>query len=162
MNGRFSDEQRAVYQIVEEARLTAIASIKPGATITDVHDAASRVLAQGLLDLGVLHGDKDSVLDEGSYRDFFPHQTSHWLGLDVHDPGDYGRDGSGRILEPGMVFTIEPGLYFRLGQCGNNTDRWAGIGVRIEDDVVVTAEGVEVLTGVLPTSVDEVEEAVGR
>ncbi|HBU57571.1 MAG TPA: Xaa-Pro aminopeptidase, partial [Gemmatimonadetes bacterium] len=76
--------------------------------------------------------------------------------------GDYGRDGSGRILEPGMVFTIEPGLYFRLGQCGNNTDRWAGIGVRIEDDVVVTAEGVEVLTGVLPTSVDEVEEAVGR
>ncbi len=161
VNGRFSDEQRALYQIVEEARLTAIASIKPGATITDVHDAASRVLAQGLLDLGVLHGDKDSVLDEGSYRDFFPHQTSHWLGLDVHDPGDYGRDGSGRILEPGMVFTIEPGLYFRLGQCGNNTDRWAGIGVRIEDDVVVTAEGVEVLTGVLPTSVDEVEEAVG-
>ena len=162
VNGKFSEEQRAVYQLVDEARIAAILSAKPGVTITDVHEAATRVLARGLLDLGFLDGDEDSVLAEGVYKDFSPHQTSHWLGLDVHDPGDYRRDGSGRVLEPGMVFTIEPGLYFHPGREDHKTAGWAGIGVRIEDDVVVTAEGVEVLTKMLPTSLDEVEEAVVR
>ncbi|MCH1572192.1 MAG: Xaa-Pro dipeptidase, partial [Longimicrobiales bacterium] len=160
-NGRFSDEQRAVYEVVDEARRSAIASVRPGATILDVHDAACRALTQGLLDMGVLSGDLDAALDDGRYRDFFPHQTSHWLGLDVHDPGDYARTGDARVLKPGMVFTVEPGLYFRPLMSEGRAERWSGIGIRIEDDVVVTADGVEVLTSALPTGADEVEELVG-
>jgi len=160
-NGRFSDEQGAVYEVVDEARRSAIASVRPGATILDVHDAACRALTQGLLDMGVLSGDLDAALDDGRYRDFFPHQTSHWLGLDVHDPGDYARTGDARVLKPGMVFTVEPGLYFRPLMSEGRAERWSGIGIRIEDDVVVTADGVEVLTSALPTGADEVEELVG-
>ena len=160
-SGRFSDEQRTVYEVVDEARRSAIAVVRPGATIRDVHNASTRVLTQGLLDLGVLSGDLDAALGEGTFRDFFPHQTSHWLGLDVHDPGDYARAGEARILEPGMVFTVEPGLYFRPPLSEGRADRWSGIGIRIEDDVVVTADGVEVLTRALPTAADEVEGLVG-
>jgi len=160
-SGRFSDTQRAVYEVVDEARQSAIAAVRPGATILGVHEAAARVLAQGLLDLGVLSGDVDDALAQGTYREFFPHQTSHWLGLDVHDPGDYARAGAPRVLEPGMVFTIEPGLYFRRALCDGRAEPWSGIGIRIEDDVVVTDDGVEVLTSALPTAADEVEGLVG-
>ena len=119
------------------------------------------MLVEGLIDLGVLSGAVDEALEEGAHRDFFPHRTSHWLGLDVHDPGDYARIGASRVLEPGMVFTIEPGLYFRPALCDGRVARWAGIGIRVEDDVVVTADGAEVLTADLPTAAAEVEGLVG-
>ncbi len=157
--GAFTDRQRAVYEVVDAARARAVEAVAPGATVADVHDAAVRVLAEGLRELGVVKGSVASVVEEGAWRSFFPHQTSHWLGLDVHDPGDYARDGASRILEPGMVLTVEPGLYFRAGLEGGGA--WEGIGVRIEDDVLVTPDGRENLTGALPTDPDAVAELVG-
>jgi len=156
-SGSFSPSQRAVYEVVEAALRAAIAATRPGVTIADVHDAATRVLVQGLIDLGVLDGSLDSLFEEGAHKPFFPHQTSHWLGLDVHDPGDYARGGESRTLEPGMVFTIEPGLYFRPSVSGEAGSKYAGIGVRIEDDVAVSASGCEVLTAALPTRIEDIE-----
>ncbi|HSH75196.1 MAG TPA: M24B family metallopeptidase, partial [Longimicrobiales bacterium] len=155
--GRFTPEQRDVYEIVDEARQAAIAAISPGAPIEDVHAAATRVLARGLVSLGVLDGDIDGLVEGQAHKPFYPHQTSHWLGLDVHDPGDYARDGVSRRLESGMVFTVEPGLYFRPER-PDTPEHLAGIGVRIEDDVVVTSDGCEVLTRNLPTSLRAVED----
>lgn len=160
-SGSFSDTQREVYRVVEAARSAAVEQVAPGATIASVHDAATRVTVEGLVGLGVLSGPTDELLGEAAYRPFFPHQTSHWLGLDVHDPGDYAHSGESRVLEPGMVFTIEPGLYFRPGFCEGSAAGFSGIGVRIEDDVLVTDEGCEVLTASLPTAEDEVEALVG-
>ena len=160
-SGRFVGRQRDVYTLVDAARAEAIGVVGPGATIGDVHAAAVRVLTQGLVDLGVLEGPVDDLVEEEEHKAFFPHQTSHWLGLDVHDPGDYVRQGSSRVLEPGMVFTVEPGLYFRNAGDGTGAEL-AGIGVRIEDDVLVTEEGREILTEALPTSADEVEDLVRR
>lgn len=160
-SGRFTEEQLAVYEIVDQARRAAIERVAPGATIGDVHDAATRTLAAGLIELSVLSGDLDQVLEEKHHKDFFPHQTSHWLGLDVHDPGDYARAGNSRVLEPGMVFTVEPGLYFRPEVSEGRAETWRGIGVRIEDDVVVTESGVEVLTAGLPATAGDVEALVG-
>lgn len=161
-SGRFTPAQRAVYEIVEEARRAAIAEAKPGVTIGRVHETASTVIAQGLIDLGVLEGSLSDVLEEARHRAFFPHQTSHWLGLDVHDPGDYARDGASRTLEEGMVFTVEPGIYFGPGALEEGGDDFAGIGVRIEDDVVITRDGAEVLTAGLPTAADDVEAFLGE
>jgi Xaa-Pro aminopeptidase len=158
--GRFGGEQLAVYEIVESARTAAVAAVKPGATIGSVHDAAVAVMVAGLIELGVLEGDPAALAAEEKHKPFYPHQTSHWLGLDVHDVGDYAHAGQSRVLEPGMVFTIEPGLYFRAGVEG--AARFQGIGVRIEDDVLVTAHGCENLTGALPTAADRVAELVGR
>jgi Xaa-Pro aminopeptidase len=160
-SGSFSDTQREVYRIVEAARLAAVEQVAPGVTIASVHDAAARVIVDGLVGLGVLSGSTEELLGESAHRPFFPHQTSHWLGLDVHDPGDYAHAGESRVLEPGMVFTIEPGLYFRPGLCDGSAARLSGIGVRIEDDVLVTDEGCEVLTASLPTAEHEVEALVG-
>jgi Xaa-Pro aminopeptidase len=112
-------------------------------------------LVDGLVALGVLAGDVDELIAAEAHKPFYPHQTSHWLGLDVHDPGDYARNGVSRSLEPGMVLTVEPGLYFRPGH-EKTPARFAGIGIRIEDDVVVTADGHEALTGSLPTAPDDV------
>ena len=160
-SGSFGPRQRAVYEIVEAALRAGIAATKPGATIAAVHHAAARVLVQGLVDLDVVEGGVDDLIVEGAHKPFFPHQTSHWLGLDVHDPGDYARGGESRTLEPGMVFTIEPGLYFRPELSEGTSAPYSGIGVRIEDDVAVTASGCEVLTGALPTSISEIESMVG-
>jgi len=157
-SGRFSDMQRDVYAIVNEARSAGIAAAAPGGTLAAVHDAAVVVIVQGLIDLGALQGEASDRIEDGSYRDFFPHQTSHWLGIDVHDPGDYARGGVARVLEPGMTFTVEPGLYFRPGVGGEGAERYAGIGVRVEDDVLVRESDVENLTEALPTSASEVEE----
>jgi len=157
--GRFTGPQRDVYQVVEAALKAGIAATAPGVTIGAVHDAATRVLAQGLVDLGVLAGTADEIVEEQRHKPFYPHNTSHWLGLDVHDPGDYAKRGASRKLEPGMVFTVEPGLYFRPEHEGSGG--LAGIGVRIEDDVLVTAEGCEVLTAGLPTDADAVAALVG-
>ena len=160
VNGAFSTEQRAVYAVVEEARAAALESVRPDATAHDVHLAAARILTRGLVDLGVLAGPLDALVEEEAFKEYFPHQTSHWLGLDVHDPGDYARDGQPRRLRPGMVLAVEPGLYFSQGANGP-ARRFAGTGVRIEDDVLVTESGCENLTGALPTAPDEVESLVG-
>jgi Xaa-Pro aminopeptidase len=159
-SGRFSPPQRDVYDLVRAALTDATAAVRPGARIADVHAAACRTLLRGLVDFGLLEGEIDDLLEERAHRPFYPHQTSHWLGLDVHDPGDYALAGSSRTLEPGMVFTIEPGLYFRTGD-GGAEKPFSGIGVRIEDDVVVTEDGCEVLTSDLPTEAGAVEAMVG-
>ena len=159
--GGFSDTQRDVYRVVDAARQAAVARVAPGVTIAAVHDAATRTIVEGLVGLGVLSGSTEELISEDAHKPFFPHQTSHWLGLDVHDPGDYAKSGEARVLEPGMVFTIEPGLYFRPGVSEESAARFSGIGVRIEDNVLVTVEGCEVLTESLPTAEDEVEALVG-
>lgn len=156
-SGTFGSEQLDVYRVVETALHAGVEATMPGRTIASVHDAVTRVLVEGLVDLGVLDGGVDELISEGGHKLFFPHQTSHWLGLDVHDPGDYERGGEARVLEPGMVFTIEPGLYFRPDSNEGVAERYAGIGIRIEDDVAVTASGCEVLTGALPTKASDIE-----
>jgi Xaa-Pro aminopeptidase len=153
--GRFVGAQREIYEIVEAARSAAVAAVKPGCPVSGVHEAATRVLVEGLVALGILTGDVGELIAAESHKPFYPHQTSHWLGLDVHDPGDYARNGVSRSLEPGMVLTVEPGLYFRPSH-EKTPARFAGIGIRIEDDVVVTETGPEVLTASLPTAPDDV------
>jgi Xaa-Pro aminopeptidase len=160
-SGRFSDPQRAVYDVVERARTAAVAAGCPGGSIGGVHNAAVAVLVEGLVSLGVLTGSVEDLVAQEAYKPFYPHQTSHWIGLDVHDPGDYARDGMSRTLEPGMVFTVEPGLYFRPGVDGPAA-RFEGIGVRIEDDVLVTEAGCENLTAALPTAPEEIEALVAE
>lgn len=160
-NGKFSAPQRAVYQVVLDAQLAAIAQIKPGNHWNDVHDAAVRSLTTGLVALGLLQGDVDALIEDGTYKDFYMHTTGHWLGLDVHDVGNYKVQGAWCALEPGMVFTVEPGLY--IASENLNVDAtWRGIGVRIEDVVVVTQTGVEVLTASVPKEVDEIEALIQR
>jgi len=160
VDGSFTATQRAVYDVVEQARATAVDLVRPGVTTAQVHDAAVRVLTEGLVSLGVLTGDPDTLIGDGAYKAYYPHQTSHWIGLDVHDPGDYAKGGAPRPLEAGMVFTVEPGLYFRA-DAGGTAEPYAGIGVRIEDDVLVTDEGHENLTRALPTAAEEVEALLG-
>jgi Xaa-Pro aminopeptidase len=155
-SGRFTEDQRRVYDLVDAARRAAVETVGPGVPVAAVHDAAVRVLVEGLIDLKVLAGSVDEVIREQSYKTYYPHQTSHWLGLDVHDPGDYVRDGTARLLEPGMMLTVEPGLYFRPGG-PEASDLYAGIGVRIEDDVLVTDDGRENLTAALPSAAGDVE-----
>jgi Xaa-Pro aminopeptidase len=157
VSGHFTAPQRAVYDIVQSALAAGIDAVRSAVEIAEVHDASTRVLVRGLVDLGVLSGDVDGLIEQNAHKPYFPHQTSHWLGLDVHDPGDYARDGASRVLEPGMVFTVEPGLYFRPGSDSDVAADFAGIGVRIEDDVAVTAHGCEVLTAGLPTEADDIE-----
>lgn len=158
--GRFTPRQRDLYQVVDRARSAAVSAVRPGVTIAQVHERAVRVLVEGMVSLGILTGDADALISERAYLGFYPHQTSHWLGLDVHDPGDYARDGSSRTLEPGMVFTVEPGLYVRP-DAGGGAGAFAGMGIRVEDDVLVTEEGHENLTATLPTAPDDVEQMVG-
>lgn len=158
VDGVFTDAGRAVYEVVDRAREAAIAVVRPGANVSDVHHAAVQVLVDGLRALGVRQVG-DAPLPGGSPAPWFPHQTSHWLGLDVHDVGDYARDGASRVLEPGMVLTVEPGLYFsrafRDAGWGVPEHLW-DIGVRVEDDIVVTPDGYENLTEAFPTDPDEV------
>lgn len=161
-SGRFTPEQEAVYEVVEEARRTAVAAVSPGATVQGVHREAETQLLLGLRELGLLSGSVDELRARRAHRAYFPHRTSHWLGLDTHDPGDYVRDGQDRPLEPGMVLTVEPGLYFPPTANGSPPDHpFAGLGIRIEDDVLVTPEGCEVLSAALPTSPREVAALVG-
>ena len=155
VNGRFSGPQRDIYELVLAAQAGAIAQVKTGNSWQDPHDAAVKVLAQGFVDLGLCTGSVDSVIESGDYRRFYMHRTGHWLGMDVHDCGDYKREGDWRKLEPGMVLTVEPGCYVRPG----NTvpERFWNIGVRIEDDAVVTAQGCEIITARAPKRVDDIE-----
>jgi Xaa-Pro aminopeptidase len=155
VNGRFSGAQREAYEIVLAAQLAAIAAVRPGRTWNEPHDAAVRVLAQGMLDLGLLQGSLDAVLEKETYKRFYMHRTGHWLGLDVHDAGEYKRSGKWRALEAGMTLTVEPGLYIRGAH--DVPERLRNIGIRIEDDVAVTATGCEVLTAETPKRIADVE-----
>jgi Xaa-Pro aminopeptidase len=156
VNGEFTPEQRAVYEVVLEANLAAIAKVKPGNHWNDPHDAAVKVVTQGLVKLGLLKGRPATLEKEGAYKKFFMHRTGHWLGMDVHDVGDYKVGDEWRVLEPGMAMTIEPGIYIGPGARGVPR-RFRGIGIRIEDDVVVTRTGHEVLTAKAPKDPDEIE-----
>jgi len=161
VNGRFTDTQRAVYQVVLDAQKAAIEVIRPGRTFQDVHDVALRVLVEGLVSLGILEGRVEDLIEDGAYRPFYMHKTSHWIGIDVHDVGAYKQGNAWRKLEPGMVLTVEPGLYFARG--GPEAARaFEGIGIRIEDDVVVTAEGHEVLTHGVPKDIAAIEHLMGQ
>jgi Xaa-Pro aminopeptidase len=155
-NGRYTKEQRALVTLVCAAQAAAMAEARPGRPWIAGHDAAVEVLTEGLLSLGLLKGSLKAALAEGAYQRFYMHKTGHWLGLDVHDVGEYRLAGDYRELEPGMVFTIEPGLYIAPGSKGVPA-KWQGLGVRIEDDVHVTRDGHEVLTGGVPRDCDGVE-----
>ena len=155
-SGAFSAPQRDVYQVVREALQAGIEMILPGVEVTELHRTVVSCLIRGLVDLKVLEGDVEELRESKAYEPFYPHQTSHWLGLDVHDVGDYMKAGEPRVLEPGMVLTIEPGLYFREVE-GDSESPFVGTGVRIEDDILVTESGGENLTGSIPTDLDEVE-----
>ncbi|MEE3117440.1 MAG: aminopeptidase P N-terminal domain-containing protein, partial [Pseudomonadota bacterium] len=156
VSGSFSPEQRALYEVVLSAQYAAIDAVRPGNHWNHPHEAALRVLTQGLIDLGLLSGSLDDAIASEAYKPFFMHRTGHWLGLDVHDVGDYKIGDAWRLLEPGMALTVEPGLYI----APDNTQvdaKWRGIGIRIEDDVVVTKDGCRVLTDGVPKTIPEIE-----
>ncbi len=159
-NGKFTPEQRDVYDIVLAAQKEAIAAIAPGVEFAEVHKTARDVLIQGLLDLHVLDGDIDDIIEEREYMPYYMHGTSHWLGLDVHDAGVYKDGDDSVLLQEGMVFTVEPGLYFG-SQAEDAPDHLKGIGIRIEDDIVVTADGHRVMSAAVPKEPDDIESIVG-
>jgi Xaa-Pro aminopeptidase len=154
--GRFKPEQRAVYEVVLEAQHAAIEKIRPGNHWNEPHDAAVKAITHGLVKLGILKGKVPNLIKEGAYRKFFMHRTGHWLGMDVHDVGDYKLGEQWRVLEAGMALTVEPGIYIPAGTRGV-AKRWWNIGVRIEDDVAVTRDGNEVLTAGLAKDPDAIE-----
>jgi Xaa-Pro aminopeptidase len=156
VGGRYTPEQRAVYEVVLEAQYAALDKTRPGNHWNEPHDAAVKAITQGLVRLGILKGKVPRLIKEGAYRRYFMHRTGHWLGMDVHDVGDYKIGGQWRVLEPGMTLTVEPGIYIPAGSKGV-AKRWWNIGVRIEDDVAVTREGHEVLTADLAKEPDAVE-----
>jgi Xaa-Pro aminopeptidase len=156
VSGKFTKEQKALYEVVLEAQRAAFEKIKPGNHWNEPHDAAVKVITQGLMDLKLLKGSLKKNLEKESYRDFYMHRTGHWLGMDVHDVGDYKVDGQWRILEPGMVLTVEPGIYVAAHN-KKVAEKWRGIGIRIEDDVLVTQKGYEVLTEDVPREVADIE-----
>lgn len=160
VNGKFSAEQRALYDLVLAAQLEAIDHVREGNQWDDVHDAAVRVVTEGLVDLGILEGDPDTIIEEEAYTRLYVHKTGHWLGLDVHDVGEYQIDGHSRELEPGMVLTVEPGVY--ISPDDESVDaRWRGIGIRIEDDVAVTRKEPRILSEGLVKTADDVEALMG-
>lgn len=154
--GKFTEDQAVLYQLVLDAQLEAIEAVRPGATFIEPHDRAVRVLTEGLLRLGLLEGEIDKLIEEGAVKKFYMHRTSHWLGMDVHDAGPYKVADEWRRLEPGMVMTIEPGLYIAEDAEGV-APRYRGIGIRIEDDVLVTEQGYEVLSARVPKTIEEIE-----
>ncbi|NKF22402.1 Xaa-Pro aminopeptidase [Solimonas marina] len=156
VGGTFSKAQRAVYEIVLEANKAAIKTLKVGTSVGKPHEVATRVLTEGLVELGLLKGKPKDLIAAGAQRQFYMHGTGHWLGLDVHDVGRYKLDGKFRKFEPGMVMTVEPGLYIAPGTKGVDEQYW-GIGIRVEDDVVVTEDGPRVLTGGVPKEIGDIE-----
>lgn len=156
VSGRFSDEQKALYEIVLEAQAAAMEQIRVGNHWNAPHEASVKIITQGLLDLGLLKGELQENLDKHSYKAFYMHRIGHWLGMDVHDVGDYKVHGEWRSLEAGMVMTVEPGIYVAKDNM-NVEARWRGIGIRIEDDVLITKEGCRVLTADVPKTVADIE-----
>lgn len=155
VGGKFSEAQRILYQIVLDAQYAAIEQAKPGNTWIDPHNAAVRVITEGLVANGLLEGDVETLIAENKYFPFYMHKTGHWLGLDVHDVGDYKISDEWRELEPGMALTVEPGIY--VSPSDDVDEKWWNIGIRIEDDVLITATGNEVLTGALIKEIDDIE-----
>ncbi|MBP2856881.1 Xaa-Pro aminopeptidase [Dickeya oryzae] len=160
VNGKFSPAQRAIYDIVLESEVRAIEMFAPGRSIREVNEEVVRIMLRGLIKLGILHGDVDTLFAEQAHRQFFMHGLSHWLGMDVHDVGDYGTADRGRTLEPGMVLTVEPGLY--IAPDADVPAAYRGIGIRIEDDIVITATGNEVLTSGVVKDPDAIEALMAR
>ncbi len=156
VNGRFSPAQKALYEIVLAAQLAGIAAARVGNHWDDPHKATVSVITKGLVSLGLLKGNVTKLIEDGAYSEFYMHRAGHWLGMDVHDVGDYKIAGKWRALEPGMVMTIEPGIYI-APDCEKVAEKWRGIGIRIEDDVLVGANGPEVLTAGVPKSVADIE-----
>lgn len=156
VSGRFSPEQKAIYELVLEAQYAAFAAIGPGKHWNQAHEATVQVITAGLVKLGLLRGEVEQLIADEAYKPFYMHRAGHWLGMDVHDVGDYKVGGEWRVLETGMALTVEPGIYISP----DNHDvakKWRGIGVRIEDDVVVTRNGCEILSGGVPKTVTEIE-----
>jgi Xaa-Pro aminopeptidase len=160
VNGRFSEPQRRVYQAVLTAQLAAIAEARPGGTVERIHEVALASLVEGLIDMGLVSGSVEEVIANESYKRYYMHRTSHWLGMDVHDVGAYFVKGEPRKLAPGMVLTIEPGIYVAMND-EQAAAEYRGIGVRIEDDVLIVEDGNEVLTEAAPKTIDAVERACG-
>ncbi len=156
ISGTFSPAQKQLYQLVLDAQYAAIEQIKPNKPWNNAHDVSVKVLTTGLVELGLLKGSVAKLIEDEDYKQFYMHRIGHWLGMDVHDVGDYKVDGEWRLLEPGMVLTIEPGLYIPEN-CESVDGKWRGIGIRIEDDVLVTKTGHEVLTYAAPKEIDEIE-----
>ncbi len=163
VGGKFTPEQKALYEIVLEAQLKAIAEVQPGKPYNEFHDMAVCVIVQGLLDLGLLQGDLEEIIQEEKYKPFYMHRTGHWLGLDVHDVGVYQHnEETWQNLTPGHIVTVEPGIYISPqikpaeGQ-PEIPDRWKGIGIRIEDDLLVTPDGHDILTSDVPKSIKDME-----
>lgn len=157
VNGQFSGPQRDLYQVVLAAQLKGIDAVRAGNPWEQVHEAAVQVATEGMIDLGIIKGSLHQALDEEYFNDYYVHNTGHWLGLDVHDVGEYEIDGHSRVLEPGMVFTVEPGIY--IPQSATAVDAtWRGLGIRIEDDVVVTRGEADILTSGICKSTDAIEE----
>lgn len=155
VSGKYSDDQRILYEIVLAAQRVAIEQVQPGNQWNQPHDAAVKMMVEALVDLKLLQGSVDDLIEQEAYRQFYMHRTGHWLGMDVHDVGDYKVDGLWRVLEPGMVLTVEPGLY--VSDSDEIDKRWRSIGIRIEDDVLVTKDGHTVLSEDVPKAIDEVE-----
>lgn len=156
VSGKFSLAQKQLYQLVLDAQLAAIEQVYPGNQWNNAHDVSVEVLTKGLVKLGLLKGRVSKLIKDEKYKQFYMHRIGHWLGMDVHDVGDYKLDDEWRLLEPGMVLTIEPGLYIPV-DCQTVDAKWRGIGIRIEDDVLVTNQGHEVLTHALVKEIDEIE-----
>mgnify|MGYP000099470387 FL=1 len=161
VSGKFGPEQKALYELVLKAQLAAIEQVKPGNSWNAGHEAAVKVLVTGLVELGLLSGDIEQLIKDESYKVFYMHRTGHWLGMDVHDVGEYRVNKEWRSLEVGMALTVEPGLYI-APDCEDVDERWRGIGIRIEDDVVVTEGGCHILSHKVPKTVAEIEALMGK
>ncbi len=161
VNGRFTSAQKELYQIVLDAQLAAIEATQPGNPLRGIHDRATQVLTEGMVRIGLLEGEVMDLIAEDKQKRWYMHGTSHWLGLDVHDVGAYYKEGESRLLEDGMVLTIEPGLYIPA-DAEDAPERFRGIGIRIEDDVLVTSDGNRVLTAGVPKAIEQIEAIVGQ
>ena len=159
VNGKFSKEQREIYEIVKTAQIEAIKKVLPGNFWNDPHDAAVKALTKGLVKIGLLSGNVNNLIKNEEYKKFYMHRTGHWLGMDVHDVGEYKVNNKWRMFEPGMVLTIEPGVYIDTDMQGVKK-KWKNIGIRIEDDILVTKTGNKVLTADLPTDAISIESLV--
>jgi Xaa-Pro aminopeptidase len=157
VNGRFSEAQRSVYEAVLGAQLSAIQAVRPGVTLDEIHRVALREIVSGLIAMGIIEGPLEEAIEKETFKPYYMHKTSHFLGMDVHDVGAYFVNGQPRCLEPGMVITIEPGIY--VNASAPVRPDYRGIGVRIEDDVLVTNDGCDVLTSSAPKTVTEIEAA---
>ena len=154
-NGKFSEPQRALYNVVLDAQKAVLEASKPGVSFQELHDLDLKLLVEGMISIGLLEGTAEEVIENESYQDYFMHKTGHWLGLDVHDMGKYMVSGESILLEPGMVFTVEPGIY--VNSNSKAPEKFKGIGIRIEDDILVTETGIKNLTAAVPKEVSEIE-----